>query len=188
MSPRCLIPSGVFLAAIGRPPSSIQNSSPRSRCFAFFTLSCTDIVRPFLSEPLEVELFNVLRQGDLPRLVPVIGHASQLLGVHSKFSRHLHLGMGKVEPLASIDPRLEFRRELLPLAHIVTLHTTRGLLGLLLISAGQLLQPGLDLSLAQMANCGNLCHLRLSRPRGLLFPTVDGLAGDADELAVIGRR
>jgi len=73
-------------------------------------LDGTDMVRPLLLEAFEVQLLDVLRQGNLPRLLPVIGHTAQLLGVHSEFSGHLDLGMGKVEPSAGICPGLESRR------------------------------------------------------------------------------
>ena len=50
----------------------------------------------------------------------MIGFASELLGVHSEFSCHLNVGMGKVEPLSGIDPCLELGRQFLLFGHIVT--------------------------------------------------------------------
>ena len=75
-----------------------------------YLLDGTDIVWALLLETLEVQLFDVLRQRNLPRLLPVIGLASELLGIHPKFSRHLYMGVGKAEPLSGIDPCLEFGR------------------------------------------------------------------------------
>lgn len=83
-------------------------------------LERADIVRPLLLESLQVQLFDVLRQWNLPRFLSVISHASQLLGIHPELSCHLNLSMGQVEPLSGVDPCLEFRRQSLLLGHIVT--------------------------------------------------------------------
>ena len=85
-----------------------------------YLLDEKDIVGSLLLETLEIQLFDVLRQWDLPRLLPVVGHASQFLGVHPEFSCHLNMNMGKVEPPSGIDPCLEFGSQLLLLGHIVT--------------------------------------------------------------------
>jgi hypothetical protein len=145
-------------------------------------LNGTDVVRSLFPEPLEVQLFDVLRQWNLPQFLSVIGHASQLLGVHPEFSCHLNVGMGKVEPLSGIDPCLKFGRQLLLLGHSVTLYMENHLFRLLPTPAGQLFQTGIGISSAQVTKGGNPCHLCLTRPRCPTFPAIDGLTGHAMSL------
>ena len=90
--------------------SSIPHGGTITDVVRHHLLNGTDIVRLLLLEVLEVQFLDVLRQGNLPRLLPVIGLAPQLLGVHPEFSRHLNMGVGKVEHLSGVDPYLEFGR------------------------------------------------------------------------------
>jgi len=80
----------------------------------------------------------------------VIGHASQLLRIHSEFSCHLNMGIRKVELFAGIDPRLEFRRQLLLFRHDITLRKKGSLFPLLFAVILRLLQTDLGLPFAQV--------------------------------------
>jgi hypothetical protein len=114
-------------------------------------LDGTDVVRPLLLESFEIQLLNVPRQGDLPEFLPVIGHASEFLGVHSEFPCHLNMGIRKTEPLSGIHPGLEFGRQLFLVGHNGTLYTSSGLLQPLPAPASQLFESDSGISLAQMA-------------------------------------
>jgi hypothetical protein len=130
-----------------------------TRCVCHHLLDGTDVVRPLLLESFEIQLLNVLRQGNLPGFLPVIGHASELLGIDPELSRHLDMGMGKVEPLSGIDPCLEFGRQVSLIGHNGTLYTSSGLLRFLPAPAGQLFESGDGVSLAQIAKSCKPCHL-----------------------------
>ena len=65
-----------------------------------------DVVGTFFLESLEVEVLDEDRQRRLPRLLLMIGHFAEPLGVHAKLSGHLDMGMAEVVSFASIDPGL----------------------------------------------------------------------------------
>jgi hypothetical protein len=59
-----------------------------------------------LAEPLEVELFDELRQGQLPRFLLVVIDLAQLRRVHPQFASHVDLGVRQMVTLSRLDPRL----------------------------------------------------------------------------------
>jgi hypothetical protein len=50
----------------------------------------------------------------------VVCHTSKLLGIHTKLSCHLYVGMGEMESLPGIYPCLKLRRKLPLVGHIIT--------------------------------------------------------------------
>jgi hypothetical protein len=71
-----------------------------------------DVIRPRFLEVLDVQLFDILRQRQLPGFLLRVGQAAELLGIQSQLSGHLDVGMGKMVALPRIDPSLVFVRYL----------------------------------------------------------------------------
>ena len=68
-----------------------------------------DVVWPLLAKPLEIELFDELGKGRLPRLLLMVRLLTEFLRIHPKLPCHLNVGMGEVKPIAGINPDLIFR-------------------------------------------------------------------------------
>ena len=62
---------------------------------------------------LEVQLFDILGQRQLPGFLLRVGQAAELLGIQPQLSGHLDVGMGKMVALPRIDPSLVFFRYLI---------------------------------------------------------------------------
>ena len=75
-------------------------------------LDGTNVFRPRFVEVLEVQLFDILWQRQLPGFLLRVGQAAELLGIQAQLSGHLDMGMGKIVALARIDPSLIFFRYL----------------------------------------------------------------------------
>ena len=73
----------------------------------------TNAIRPASLEVLEVQLFDKLRQRQLPGFLIRVGQASELLRIQPQFSGHLDVGMGKMVAFPRIDPSLIFFRYLI---------------------------------------------------------------------------
>jgi len=69
-----------------------------------------DSVRSALAEPALVQHFDELRQGPLPRLLPVVGQATEFLRIHAELTSHLQVRMREVVTMSSLDPGLKIRR------------------------------------------------------------------------------
>src|SRR5262249_47628090 len=98
------------------------------RCFASASrLDRQNCIWGSLAEPFSVELFDKLRQGQLPRFLLVIIDLAQLRRVHPQFAGHLDLGVRQVVALSRLDPCLHLLSRLLRLlGHtiIIPLSTT----------------------------------------------------------------
>ena len=57
---------------------------------------------------LEVQLFDILGQRQLPGFLLRVGQAAELLRIQSQLSGHLDVDMGKMVALPCIDPSLVF--------------------------------------------------------------------------------
>jgi hypothetical protein len=61
-------------------------------------------IRQRFLEVLEVQLFDILWQRQLPGFLLRVGQAAELLGIQTKLSGHLDVGMRKMVALPRIDP------------------------------------------------------------------------------------
>ena len=68
----------------------------------------TNVFRSVFLEVLEVQLFDILGQLQLPGLLLRVGQAAELLRIQSQLSGHLDVGMRKMKTLPRIDPSLVF--------------------------------------------------------------------------------
>jgi len=82
------------LALLGRPLLLLTGA----------LLDRQDDFGPRASEPLPVQVFDEERERELPALLAVVVESAELLRVHAKLTRHLHVSVGKVMPLSGIDP------------------------------------------------------------------------------------
>ena len=62
------------------------------------------MVRRILSESLEIDLSNELRQRKLPAFLAVICQSAEFFGVHSELASHLDVRVREAKSLACIDP------------------------------------------------------------------------------------
>lgn len=63
------------------------------------------------AEAFDVKVGDEFRQGSLPPLLTVVRELPEILRIHPKLTRHLHLHMGQVPSPPCIDPRLEAVRD-----------------------------------------------------------------------------
>lgn len=65
-------------------------------------------VGTLLAEAFEIQVLDIVSKRHLPRFLIVVVQFAQLFWIHSKFTRHLDLGVGKPVALTGIDPGLHF--------------------------------------------------------------------------------
>ena len=71
-------------------------------------LDRTNHLRSLSTEPLAVQVLEVLAKRQLPRLLIVVVQFAQLTGIHSQLTCHLHLGVRQVVAFARVAPLLQF--------------------------------------------------------------------------------
>ena len=68
---------------------------------------------------LVITLRNKLVQRNLPWFLGFVGEGSELLWIHSQFTRHLDMSMAQVESPPCFEPRLQFRGDAFHIVKVV---------------------------------------------------------------------
>jgi hypothetical protein len=96
----------------------------------------TNVVRSSFLEVLDVQLFNILGQGQFPGFLLRAGQAVELLRIKPQLSGHLDVGMGKMVALPRIDPSFSWQAPEADVPQGVIMMKVRMLVGLCFVICG----------------------------------------------------